>query len=509
MTAPAMPTAMATLHVNRTLVEWSPIYGRYLVAQQNTSGHSLLIEELPFAVGPKSQGGVVCLGCYSPELENCCPQCGWPLCEECSKIEDNVHKQMECRIFKEAKARFYRIANGGQCPQLDCIMPLRVLLAKEQQPERWEKDVAPMEHHEAERRENSDIWHADRVNIAQYLRGPCKLASRFSEELIMQVVGILEVNAFEARTTVGYPLRCLYPYTGILAHNCVPNTARSIYPSENYKIRLYAMVDLEANQQLQHSYTYTLDGTAQRQKHLLEGKYFKCRCQRCLDPSEMQTHFSSLKCGQCTEGYLLPRNPTDTDTSWHCRSCDNSNSNEETQRILNALQAEVNGVQSLEMGAKRLEESERLLRKYKSLLHPLHYIAIGLKQLLIEMYGRVQGYEMVQLNDNHLERKSELCRDVLKVLNIFEPGLSRSRAMNLYELHVPLVLLAKSGFIASKLNGGELRARLLEAIDLLKECVDILQHEDKSSQEGVLCGVAKKALEQLTISVEGLGNELD
>ncbi|KRG00213.1 uncharacterized protein Dwil_GK27951 [Drosophila willistoni] len=122
-----MPTAMATLHVNRTLVEWSPIYGRYLVAQQNTSGHSLLIEELPFAVGPKSQGGVVCLGCYSPELENCCPQCGWPLCEECSKIEDNVHKQMECRIFKEAKARFYRIANGGQCPQLDCIMPLRWL----------------------------------------------------------------------------------------------------------------------------------------------------------------------------------------------------------------------------------------------------------------------------------------------------------------------------------------------------------------------------------------------
>jgi len=69
------------------------------------------------------------------------------------------------------------------------------------------------------------------------LRGPCKLASRFSEELIMQVVGVLEVNAFEARSSKGYPLRCLFPYTGILAHNCVPNTSRSIYPSEyNRKI---------------------------------------------------------------------------------------------------------------------------------------------------------------------------------------------------------------------------------------------------------------------------------
>ncbi|KRG00212.1 LOW QUALITY PROTEIN: uncharacterized protein Dwil_GK18438, partial [Drosophila willistoni] len=498
-------------------LENDSVFGRCLATTEQVHRGEIVVEELPFAYGPKRESGIVCLGCYcylqfgeDGESLDRCELCDWPLCAMCASNQYENDHQGECVIFSAARVTFAgNVSEDGVCPQLDCITPLRVLLAKEQQPERWEKDVAPMEHHEAERRENSDIWHADRVNIAQYLRGPCKLASRFSEELIMQVVGILEVNAFEARTTVGYPLRCLYPYTGILAHNCVPNTARSIYPSENYKIRLYAMVDLEANQQLQHSYTYTLDGTAQRQKHLLEGKYFKCRCQRCLDPSEMQTHFSSLKCGQCTEGYLLPRNPTDTDTSWHCRSCDNSNSNEETQRILNALQAEVNGVQSLEMGAKRLEESERLLRKYKSLLHPLHYIAIGLKQLLIEMYGRVQGYEMVQLNDNHLERKSELCRDVLKVLNIFEPGLSRSRAMNLYELHVPLVLLAKSGFIASKLNGGELRARLLEAIDLLKECVDILQHEDKSSQEGVLCGVAKKALEQLTISVEGLGNELD
>lgn len=92
-----------------------------------------------------------------------------------------------------------------------------------------------MEYHDKERRENTELWHADLVNIAQYLRGPCKLGERFSEDLIMQVVGILEINAFEARTAQGYALRCLYPLTGILAHNCVPNTTRSIYPSEDFK----------------------------------------------------------------------------------------------------------------------------------------------------------------------------------------------------------------------------------------------------------------------------------
>lgn len=91
-----------------------------------------------------------------------------------------------------------------------------------------------MEYHDLARRTEIETWNADLNNVAKYLRGPCKLP-RFSEDLIMQVIGILEVNAFEGRTAAGYVFRGLYPMTGILAHNCVPNTTRSIYPSENYR----------------------------------------------------------------------------------------------------------------------------------------------------------------------------------------------------------------------------------------------------------------------------------
>lgn len=76
------------------------------------------------------------------------------------------------------------------------------------------------------------------------------------------------------------------------------------------RIRLRAMVDLEEGQPLHHSYTYTLDGSAQRQSHLQQGKFFDCKCDRCLDPTELGTHFSSLKCGQCAEGYQVPWQPT-------------------------------------------------------------------------------------------------------------------------------------------------------------------------------------------------------
>lgn len=96
-----------------------------------------------------------------------------------------------------------------------------------------------MEYH-AEARKNSEIWKADQTNIIGYLQGPCKLKDRFSEDLIQQVCGILDVNAFEGRTSDGYSIRCLFPSTALMAHSCVPNTSHSILPNEDFRyIHIY------------------------------------------------------------------------------------------------------------------------------------------------------------------------------------------------------------------------------------------------------------------------------
>jgi len=122
-------TSPPTLSVNRTSVQISPVCGRYLVAKGATPGRGLLIEELPFAVGPKCNGPVVCLACYETDLdpeEEQCTECGWPLCEDCSGNEDNAHFQLECRELRDSRARFFPLPSGSShCPQLDCIMPLR------------------------------------------------------------------------------------------------------------------------------------------------------------------------------------------------------------------------------------------------------------------------------------------------------------------------------------------------------------------------------------------------
>lgn len=102
--------------------------------------------------------------------------------------------------------------------------------------ERWEKELACMEHHEIIRRDSLS-WKSDHHNIVKYLHGPCGLKERFSEDLIQQVIGILDVNAFEGRTANGYSIRCLYPKLAVLSHSCVPNTTHSIHPSDGFRYK--------------------------------------------------------------------------------------------------------------------------------------------------------------------------------------------------------------------------------------------------------------------------------
>jgi hypothetical protein len=68
------------------------------------------------------------------------------------------------------------------CPQLNCITPLRLLLAKESNLERWESEVKFMEAHNKKWRE-TPVWKNNQINVVEYLRSACKLANRYDARL--------------------------------------------------------------------------------------------------------------------------------------------------------------------------------------------------------------------------------------------------------------------------------------------------------------------------------------
>lgn len=75
------------------------------------------------------------------------------------------------------------------------------------------------------------------------------------------------------------------------------------------RVKVRATVDIPRGELLYTAYTFTMQGTSARQAHLKGGKYFTCHCERCVDPTELGTHFSSLKCNKCSTGLITSTDP--------------------------------------------------------------------------------------------------------------------------------------------------------------------------------------------------------
>lgn len=221
------------------LIEKSEELGRFGVSNRDLAPGEVFFEEIPFACGPKARTVCCCLECYckldATSAGSRCENCTWPLCDDCKKLSVTHAHKRECDLFKKEKCKFFNLSKPDDvCIQLDCIVPLRVLLEKESNPERWNEDIEPMEHHR-ETRFNTPSWNSDAHNVVGYLLGPCKLKQRgIDAELIQRVIGVLEVNTFEGRSEKGNSIRCLFPKIAILAHSCTPNTTHSIHPSNGF-----------------------------------------------------------------------------------------------------------------------------------------------------------------------------------------------------------------------------------------------------------------------------------
>jgi len=76
--------------------------------------------------------------------------------------------------------------------------------------------------------------------------------------------------------------------------------------------------------------------------------------------------------------------------------------------------------------------------------------------------------------------------------------------MTLYELHAPLLFLAKNHWNAGVINEAGLKSKMIEAANILKEAATILTLELSETAEGQIGLVAKESLLQLEQSINNL-----
>lgn len=296
----------------------------------------------------------------------------------------------------------------------ECITPLRCLWLKENDPAKW-ASLTQMEDHMEERRATT-VHELNQVNVVDFIKKYLNITT-FEEEEIHKLCGIIDVNGFEIP---GPNIIGLYGKACLLEHNCIPNTTRTFDIQLNLIVR--ATVKISKGSHISTSYTDPMWGTANRQLHLTTTKYFTCSCIRCLDPTELQTHLSSLRCTKCTNGLVLASPTPFKPEIWACNSCSATMSVDFVEQFLKEL-----GEKLITLKNNSLNASEAFLKSTAVKLSENHYYRSDVKLALAQLYGHggdQQQQDLSDLSKDLLERKEFLCREVLAMANLFSPGKS-------------------------------------------------------------------------------------
>lgn len=193
----------------------------------------------------------------------------------------------------------------------------------------------------------------------------------------------------------------------------------------------------------------SLQNTADRRKILEQGKYFYCTCARCEDPTELGSHMSTIICNHCSKGYMI-RSKVDA-TKWHCLDCNYQETNVNVNNMLLKLQTEAMPQ------AQNLIEMEKLLLQLEHFLHPHHSLIVDLKQNIAAGLRDIINDISQCPGGKVYERKIDLCRDILKVLNTIAPGISRLKAIVIYELSTAWAEYNRMRYQIKELNKLDLR----------------------------------------------------
>ncbi|KAJ8867004.1 hypothetical protein PR048_032866 [Dryococelus australis] len=346
---------------------------------------------------------------------------------------------------------------GCTHPLYQCVTVLRLLHLRSTNPTIWHK-LSALESH-CQQRQQTQRYEDDRVAVAQFARTFFKL-SEFSEEEILRACGIIQARARglkeEALCEAGAQVNghevpvtepahiAVYDTASLLEHHCRPNCSKSF--TNDGALIIWAAVPIPQGTHLSICYSDALWGTASRRHHLAETKFFWCTCERCADPTECNTFFSTQHClEESCEGFLLPEEPLKEGRAvkeaswWHCTACPARVSADRVHAT-----AESVGQQLAAMRKGDPASCERFVRECITLLHPNHYYLTDVRLALAQLYGQDHADGLRGTPEDELRKKARLCHDVLSLVDQLAPGqplplpshsLSSKHFVSQYQVH--------------------------------------------------------------------------
>ncbi|XP_066992453.2 SET domain-containing protein SmydA-8 isoform X2 [Anabrus simplex] len=402
------------------------IVGRHFIATRDLHPGDVVLREAPLVTGPPLVTDcLVCVACYRV-LQNdttsfrYCPRCGWSVCSQ--KCADSDVHFPECQLtVSNCDGGKIDIDNLLQLhPVYHSLIILRCLLLKNSNPEAWDK-LQKLESHCAKRRATGH-YEKDRKTVARFLLSHFDLERDFTEEDVLRLCGVVQVNNYLVRLTEPYYL-AVYDVASFIEHNCVPNCAKVF--TANGELIIKIATPVSKDEHLSICYTDPSYGTRPRRAKLLE-ELLACRCQRCCDPTEMQSYFSALRCiNRDCAGYVLPEYPileddnNNSDTQediWLCSSCDARVPGNDIMRVLDSVTQAAGQLDKTDLRA-----CERFIANKSAAVHSNHYLLLPARLALV-------GRSPSGLSDKELSEIHSELSQLLELSSCILPGTQEAVA---------------------------------------------------------------------------------
>ncbi|CAG7815370.1 unnamed protein product [Allacma fusca] len=296
------------------------------------------------------------------------------------------------------------------------------------------------------------------------------------------------------------------------AHDCTPNSSWVIQANSEFTLR--ASVPIQSGESITQLYSQPTAGTQERQVHLRQSKFFDCTCKRCLDPTELGTFFSAIKCPVCPDGYLLLETPTDVLSNWKCDNdkCVRVIPEVFVEDVLERIRSDLLNLQnnSEESNSGQLKSVgviEKLLKTHQGkTVHPNHYTMHTLENELLQRMSFVLSSSYLQNGnekDNIADRMVQLARKNVTIADIIWPGFNRHRGRLLYFLQqgllIPLNRVAgqkrAKKLPANKLS--ELKSIFEEVLQTRKTVHAILSIEPAGREESFIANMMTENSEEI------------
>lgn len=434
-----------------------------MVASRDIQALELILFDTAIVVGPRNKAGCICLECGKETNNNLCGICSFPVCGELCQVGKS-HSE-ECRYLRQ-------ISNIKDKSNIyPWISPLRLMLKMSTNPRVYRQVQFLMDHNNSSVEEDEKLMKENKELLESLLR--TDQLKQFSLDDILWIKGVLHTNCLMFGEEQS---RALFPHFSLMNHSCKANAKHTIYINTR-KIAVQAQTDIKAGEEIVINYVTFIQGTHLRREKLKKVWNFDCCCARCSDPTELNSHLSSLACGKCENGFLVPDKPLTTDCDWVCEVHKYRISSKSYLELVQGIKDYLYGCTKVSTIAG-LEKDLELFAEY---LHQNHHLLMLLKRNIVSLYSQV-SLKSVERKD--FLRIKELCLESIHVLGLVDPGYPVWKAETLKDLGTCEMNLARTDFENGLIARPEFlervkhSMRIIEQASNCKSCIKIERRMD-------------------------------